>query len=95
MDRRIAIRAAKGHLSELLRGVRRGEDWIITEHGRPVARLGPIHARTLTEAERVRSRAERGMLGPLDHEVRVLTEPLPLDFGLAARWLREDREHGR
>lgn len=33
---------AKTHLSELLRAVERGETVIISRHGKPVARLGPI-----------------------------------------------------
>ncbi len=36
---------AKTHLPKLLERVRRGERFIITKHGRPVAELGPVTAR--------------------------------------------------
>ena len=35
---------AKTHLSTLLERVERGEEIVITRHGRPVARLAPISA---------------------------------------------------
>lgn len=95
MDRRIGIREAKGRLSEVLRDVRRGGRWIITEHGRPVAQVGPMEAPALTLADRVGRLEERGVIEPLDHTVQPLPPPLPLEKGLAAKWLREDREHGR
>lgn len=95
MDRPIGIREAKGRLSEVLRDVRRGGRWIITEHGRPVAQVGPMEAPAFTLADRVGRLEERGVIEPLDHTVQPLPPPLPLEKGLAAKWLREDREHGR
>jgi prevent-host-death family protein len=37
---------AKAGLSELLRRAQAGEDIIVTRNGEPVAKLGPIRART-------------------------------------------------
>lgn len=37
------IREARHHLSDLLNEVREGREVLITEHGRPVARLVPPH----------------------------------------------------
>jgi prevent-host-death family protein len=37
---------AKASLSELLRRAEAGEDIIVTRNGEPVAKLGPIRART-------------------------------------------------
>ena len=36
---------AKTHLPKLLERVRRGERFVITKHGRPVAELGPVTGR--------------------------------------------------
>ncbi len=36
---------AKTHLPKLLERVRRGERFVITKHGRPVAELGPVSVR--------------------------------------------------
>ena len=42
---------AKTHLPNLLERVERGERFIITRHGKPVAELGPV---TATDADAVR-----------------------------------------
>lgn len=95
MVRRIGIRDAKARFSELLREVRQGGEWIVTERGRPIARLIPVQEQDLSLAEKVRRLEERGLVAPLDHEPRPLPPPLPLEHGLAARWLEEDRHSGR
>ena len=40
----VSVYDAKTHLSRLLRRVRAGEDIVISDNGRPVARLVPIDA---------------------------------------------------
>ena len=55
---------AKNTLGSLLDRVERGEEIVITRHGKPVARLvassgGFDHARAQAAAERIRARAER------------------------------------
>ena len=55
---------AKNTLSALLDRVERGEEIVITRHGKPVARLvasttGIDRARAKAAAERIRARAER------------------------------------
>lgn len=95
MERRIGIREAKGRLREVLRDVRRGGRWIITEHGRAVAQVGPVDVHSLPLADRVAQLEERGIIEPPDHTGRPLPPPLPLERGLAAKWLLEDRERGR
>jgi prevent-host-death family protein len=90
--RRTGVREAKARLSQLLRDVQRGHEWVITERGSPIARLSPIPGRSLSLAERVRRLEESGLVEPLGREVRHLPPPLPLKEGLAQKWLREDRE---
>jgi prevent-host-death family protein len=55
---------AKTHLPRLLREVERGETVIITRHGKPVAKLGPIGepagggtAKTIERMQAIRSRS--------------------------------------
>ena len=53
---------AKTHLPKLLERVQKGERFVITKHGRPVAELGPVTARdpqaTLTALAQMRSGRE-------------------------------------
>ncbi len=85
------MREAKARLSKLLRDVQRGQEWVITERGSPVARLAPISGRNLSLAERIRRLEDSGLVEPLRREVRNLPPPLPLKEGLAQKWLEEDR----
>src|SRR5437764_12141509 len=41
--RRAGVREARQNLSDLLDDVKKGREVVITEHGRPVARLAPLH----------------------------------------------------
>ena len=43
--REIAASDAETHLPQLLDAVERGESLVITRHGRPIARLIPVHDR--------------------------------------------------
>lgn len=47
---------AKTHLPKLLERVRRGERFVITKHGRPVAELGPV---TVRDPELIRKALQR------------------------------------
>lgn len=42
MDKPVTSADANRRFSELLRGVRDGESYVVTAHGRPVARLSPV-----------------------------------------------------
>jgi prevent-host-death family protein len=89
--RRTGVREAKARLSQLLRDVQRGQEWVITERGSPVARLSPIAGSSLSLAERMRRLEDSGLVEPLHGEVRTLPPPLPVEEGLAQKWLQEDR----
>jgi prevent-host-death family protein len=74
---------AKNKLGSLLDRVERGEEIVITRHGKPVARLvastgGIDRASARAAAERIRARAERLSLGRFDWEA-----------------LKADRDEGR
>lgn len=51
---------AKTHLPKLLERVRKGERFVITKHGRPIAELGPVAPR---DAEAVREAIARMRAG--------------------------------
>lgn len=91
---RIGIREAKAQLSKLLRDVRRGEEWIITERGRPIAKLTPAGPETETADEWVARLEREGRLIPPPPGAKM---PEPLDIepsDIAQRMLREDRDSG-
>ena len=67
---KVSVYAAKTHLSRLLDRAARGEEVVITRHGKPVARLAPVR------------RAPR-KLGALRGKVRVAADfdaPLPKEI---------------
>lgn len=51
---------AKTHLPKLLERARRGERFIITKHGRPVAELGPVAARDQESIAKALRRLRKG-----------------------------------
>ena len=46
MDRAITASDANQHFSEMLRDVQRGEAFVVTSRGRPVARVVPVDTST-------------------------------------------------
>lgn len=86
------IREAKARLSRLLRDAQRGEEWIITERGKPIAKLVPVSGSTLPLPERIRRLEESGLIEPVRRQPRDLPPPLPLGEDLAQTWLQEDRD---
>ena len=43
MEKAISATEANRKFSEVLRGVRVGHSYVVTSHGRPVARIGPVN----------------------------------------------------
>ena len=60
----VNVTEAKAKLSAVLRRVKRGETIVITERGRPIARLGPALPQDETEDERIRRLEETGVILP-------------------------------
>jgi len=77
----IGVFEAKNRLSELLERAARGEEVVITKHGRPAARLTPMRQTLTPEA-----------IGELMARVRKRREGLP-----PVTWdeLKRDRDAGR
>ncbi len=85
----IGVRDAKANLSRLLRKVKSGQDVIITEYGRPIARLVPIGALSL--ADRLAEMEARGDIES-QKPANVTFQPVRIPDGLAQKYLQEDRE---
>jgi prevent-host-death family protein len=87
----MGVREAKAKLSRLLQDVRRGGAWVITERGKPIARLVPIDGEAASLEERIRRLEIDGVLGDPPKDLRPLPPPLRVEPGLAQRLLAEDR----
>lgn len=91
LRRTIGVRDAKARLSELLRDAQLGNEWTITERGRPIARIVPIDLDSASLEERVSRLVTRGVIEPSSaHQMRV-PPPLPLARNSARLMLDEDR----
>ncbi len=87
----IGIREAKAQLSRLVSQAERGTEWIITDRGRPVAKLTPIRDPAAPVEDRL---ARLESWGWIDSEP---SQPMPLPPPLriaadAQRALQEDRD---
>ena len=51
MEKAISASEANRKFSEVLRGVREGKTYVVTSHGRPVARIEPIEDRRRRKAK--------------------------------------------
>jgi len=87
----IGIREAKAQLSRLVREAERWTEWIITDHGRPVARLAPLHDSGTALPQRL-SRLERwGWIEPARKDRARIPPPLRIGAD-AQRALQDDRD---
>jgi len=90
---RVGIREAKVHLSRYLKLVQKGEEVVITDHGRPVGKIVPIGCRDLPLTERIDRLVERGIMEPLSGErMAHIPPPIPVPRGAAQAILQEDRD---
>ncbi|MBE3590048.1 MAG: type II toxin-antitoxin system Phd/YefM family antitoxin [Firmicutes bacterium] len=92
MSPKIGIREAKAQLSRLIQSVREERtEWIITDRGRPAAKLTPVTEDAPSLDEQIRKLEDRGELLPRVRPARKLPPPIPLEDGAAQRLLMEDR----
>jgi prevent-host-death family protein len=95
--KRASVSQLKASLSAYLSGVKKGEELLVTERGRPVARLVPA-AQSETMSDRVRRLERDGVVRPGTGRLpRILLEPSPVDDaeGKLLRGLLEERRNGR
>lgn len=95
-EERVPIGRLKARLSEYLRRTRAGEVVIVTDRGRPVARLAPLEGEVAVEgraAKLVRDGLARGPNRPVD--LRALSADRPRDpEGRSLEAVLEERAEG-
>ncbi|HYG61458.1 MAG TPA: type II toxin-antitoxin system prevent-host-death family antitoxin [Thermoanaerobaculia bacterium] len=89
--RSAGIAELKASLSETLARVKAGEEVLVTEHGRPIAKIVPLSAQTATD-ELVRSGVLRVPERPLDEEFWQLPRPQDSSALVRGALLKERRE---
>lgn len=77
MDQTISSADANRSFSRILREVREGQSFVVTSHGRPVARIAPCE-----EGDGAREEAWRKLMEHLDNQTPI-ENPNP-------RWSREE-----
>lgn len=92
-----AISELKAHLSDYLKQVKSGNEVLVTDRGKPVARIVPISSKTLSR-ESFSKMEKEGL-------IKLGSGKLPNDFwtmpraedpqGLVLKALLEERENGR
>ncbi len=94
---RVSISELKAKLSEYLESVRAGEEVIVTDRGRPVARIAPVTGPEETES-RLRMLIRTGQARPPQHAEGIdlqrigTLRPRAPDSGLVDAVLEERRE---
>ena len=79
MEKSISAADANRKFSEILRGVKEGQSYVVTSHGRVVARIAPV-----AENQEVAAQARRSLLSRLRVEKTVKI----------GRWKREELYRG-
>jgi prevent-host-death family protein len=76
----VGIRDAKMHLSKYLKMVQQGTEVIITDRGRPVGKIIPIHTKEMPLKDRIKRMEDRGQIEPRTVESQVkIPPPIPAD----------------
>ncbi|MEX2492210.1 MAG: type II toxin-antitoxin system prevent-host-death family antitoxin [Nitrospirales bacterium] len=88
----------KATLSEQLARVKAGEEVVVTEHGRPIAKIVPLGGETIGLSSHMSELARKGLirLGRGKVPKAVWKLPRPIDKrGRALKALVDERENGR
>jgi len=95
---RVSITELKAKLSEHLAAVRAGEEVIVTDRGRPIARLGPVEGEREMEsrlAALVRAGRLRPPAAPTLNVAELVAGAAEDPDGLGVASLLEERRTGR
>ncbi len=87
----IGIREARINFSKLIRDVRSGKEFVITDRGKPVARLIPDQGRPLSLEERIKNYESSGLIETSGQQDRTVSGPIKLPPDYAQRCIREER----
>ena len=83
MEKSVSAADANRRFSDLLRGVRKGRSYVVTSHGRPVAKLVPAET-----DERNAAAARTALLA------RLKSQPAAQDDKARSRWTRDELYEG-
>ncbi len=87
MTKMYSIYETKSRLSELLRLVKQGLDFIITERGTPIAKVVIYQAEEESFEERLKSLERRGVIIPAKGKCSI--KPIATRPGALARFLKD------
>lgn len=87
---RVGIREARINFNRLMKEVQEGREIILTDRGKPVAKLLAIDPNELTIPDRLAKLERNGWVDSASDNVK-LPPPLPVGKGLAQKYLDEDR----
>lgn len=85
----VGVRDLKNNLSRYLQLVREGGELMVTEHGRPVARVLPVGAKS--SQERLAALIAAGEVTPARRRERSLPAPVQLPGGATVSDLVEEQ----
>jgi len=93
-----SVSQLKATLSEQLARVKAGEEVVVTERGRPIAKIVPLGGEAMGLSSHMSELARNGLIrlgtGKISKDIWKL--PRPVDKrGLALKALVDEREHGR
>jgi prevent-host-death family protein len=87
----IGVREAKAQLSRLIADAKNGGEWVITEHGVPVAKLSPLADLDAPLEERISRLESWGWIEPEEAQpAPFVLEPVRADVDMQ-KLLQEDR----
>ena len=88
----------KATLSEQLARVKAGEEVVVTERGRPIAKIVPLGTETIGLSAHMSELARNGLIrlgtGKISKDIWKLPRPVDKQ-GRAFKALVDEREHGR
>lgn len=94
--KQVSVAELKARLSEFLAAVKRGENVVVTEHGKPIARLAPLERAPALDA-RMAEFVKAGLATPPTAKLprEFFTEPRPSAEGVnIVGAVLEEREEG-
>ncbi len=87
----IGIREARINLSKLIKDVREGMEIVITDRGKPVARLVPAQGLSLSLEERIKNYESCGLIESCPPGSEESPSPVELPGERARRYMGEER----
>lgn len=89
----VGVREAKMNLSKLLTKVKKGQEIVITDRGKPVGKIVALPPKELSFIERIEQLEDQGLIGPSPRRRSAkFPPPLPASDEIAQKYLYEDRE---